>query len=460
MREFQVAIICILFLFIAASGCISSEDEDNTNHNTPKKDNTFKGIHHDLNSTQRWNFVANGPVNSAITVGDLDNKKGLEVIVGTDNHTLMAIDSKGELFWKFSIETGYIRSSILIKDLDRDERLEVVFCTIETVETGLEENVNLNVLDGPTGELIWSRSIGNGNFPGPHPTICDFENDGNYEILVACNVYWTPQFYAFNQNGTLLWKRNLTGADAGTAITAADLDNDEKLELIFIDSENYLWVFNEKGEVLLENQLFDWYGNGGESAVGDIDNDGFLEFVTTDQSGTITAFDHDLQQLWQAWDEEYGYIRSAPVIGDINNDGVKDILVNNVDHKLSALYPNGTIQWETNSLRNYVRDSSMVVVDFEGDGFFEIILQGWIDLTIYNHKGERREVLFQSGYSSPVVADINGDKIPELITGDRFGNVNATSIEGSCFEYEILWGAFNHDMMHTGCLDAKSDGII
>jgi outer membrane protein assembly factor BamB len=65
-------------------------------------------------------------VRSSPALGDIDNDGKLEVVVGSDDHKIYALNGEnGSLLWSYS--TGYfVRSSPSLGDIDNDGKLEVV----------------------------------------------------------------------------------------------------------------------------------------------------------------------------------------------------------------------------------------------------------------------------------------------------------------------------------------------
>jgi hypothetical protein len=123
---------------------------------------------------------------------------------------------------------------------------------------------------------------------------------------------------------------------------------------------------------------------------------------------------------------------ATPAVADINGDGIKDIIAPNYDHTVYAWSKTGKLLW-----RSYLEDtlwSSPVVADIDRNGSPEIILGGdiWAGNPLRKPAGGLTWILKNNGqtypgypkstpgqtvWSSPAVADINGDGYKDVIVG-------------------------------------------
>ena len=124
---------------------------------------------------------------------------------------------------------------------------------------------------------------------------------------------------------------------------------------------------------------------------------------------------------------------SSPTIADVNGDRIPDIVVSGYDHTIYAWSKTGGLLW-----RKFLEDSnwsSPTVADIDRDGKPEVIVGG--DIYANNPLGKPEggliwalhgsnggtyagypvSVASQTVWSSPAVADLNGDKYPEIVVG-------------------------------------------
>ncbi|MDD5447667.1 MAG: VCBS repeat-containing protein [Actinomycetota bacterium] len=257
--------------------------------------------------------------------------------------------------------------------------------------------------------------------------------------------------------------------DAGSSfydakVTASDLDGDGFTELLIGNSNGYLYCFDHAARVK-------WaYQTGGRirgaPAASDVDGDGKKEIFVGDMNGWVWGFDSNGNVLsrW-GWPKKTPTIAagnlvgvySSPAIGDINGDGVADVVVGTYGHYIFAWsYTGSTLPgWPYNNADTIW--SSPALADLDGDGLLEVIIgadctggPGWPYppgglLYVFNGDGSLLPGFPQHSpevlWSSPAVADIDGDGLYEIIigTGHYYKAIGKISTEG----HRVY--AFNHD---------------
>ncbi|MCP4808016.1 MAG: VCBS repeat-containing protein [Proteobacteria bacterium] len=161
--------------------------------------------------------------------------------------------------------------------------------------------------------------------------------------------------------------------------------------------------------------------------VGDVDADGLPEVVFTsyaaNQYGSAGAL-HILEGTGEetsAFTSIGGYApvaSSGVALGDLEGDGVPEILVMSTDTRVLALHADGTLVWASESLAgNTTGYGYPVVADLDGDGLAEVV-SGRV---ILDHTGATVGVgaYGQGGvYAIPVVADLDLDGNQEVLVGN------------------------------------------
>ncbi len=135
---------------------------------------------------------------------------------------------------------------------------------------------------------------------------------------------------------------------------------------------------------------------------------------------------------------------STPAVGDLDGDGDLEIVIGGLDRRLHAWHHDGTILagWPIDRSRNYWRDtiSTPALADIDRDGLPEVII-GTNDYLIpacpnpyllYAINGDGSflsgfpVITFQNITSSPAIGDIDGDGWLDIVVGT--GNFNETCV--------------------------------
>lgn len=235
--------------------------------------------------------------------------------------------------------------------------------------------------------------------------------------------------------------------------TIADIDGDGKDEII-IGTTNQpaggttaLVVLEDDGSIKWSQTLVD--GIGSTPTVADISSppDGIPEIIVTTgfnipefaRAGSVVAFDNQGNQLWrydtndaQGTNTPHGNFAS-PVVGDLDNDGDVEIVVPSWDRNIYLLDHQGNYVWHF-SVADTVW-STPVLIDLDGNETLEIVIgtdimgggvlfDGYRPtdggfILILDHKGHKlaRRQMNESIYSSPVIADADGDGDLEIFVG-------------------------------------------
>ncbi|MCF7802402.1 MAG: S8 family serine peptidase [Candidatus Marinimicrobia bacterium] len=170
---------------------------------------------------------------SAPTVANIDDMDGPEIIIGSDNDELYAVDNTGEILWTFSDPTQNLRMTPGVGDITGDGMLEIFFSSYDR---------NIYALDH-TGELIAGWPVLTGSTISSSPVLADVDNDGLPEIFVGSD---DNSLYGLNSLGEPIsgFPIALKGRVRGTP-TVANLDEDGDFEVI-VGSDSLLAVVDIK----------------------------------------------------------------------------------------------------------------------------------------------------------------------------------------------------------------------
>ncbi len=363
--------------------------------------------------TLLWRFQTGGVIDSSPALGDLNNDGVLDVIiddVGLDEKSLCAINGlNGSILWKHKIENGLDYSSPAISDLDGDDKLEVAFGICG-------RDPNFFVLNGEDGSVLWTFSAKNALL-GTSPAVGDLNGDSRLN-LVFQSIY-QPKFittiYMLDGiNGSLLWSRNFTQVIHMSSPSLYDINKDNKLDVLIGSGDDHMYALNgEDGSILWR------YKTPGDIwsslALGDVDLDGQVEVVFGSTHGqkvyALNGQDGSLRWTYNT-PGAGGY--SSPALGDIDGDGKLEVVVGRWDGKIHVINAeDGTGLWTYQTYSGVV--SSPALGDVDGDNDLEIVIgseDGFLYVLNPSPAGQR---VYWQGYGGTM----NFDRTRNLLNVDR-----------------------------------------
>ena len=186
-------------------------------------------------------------VRSSPALGQLDEDPELEIVVGSSSpHKIYAWNHDGTPLagWPLQLSNDTY-SSPSVGDLDDDGVNEVVV---------LCENDSLYALRNDAtpvpGFPVFLRSNAAGL--APSPALCDFEDDGQMEIVATGVQAYTSSYVTVldNQGNPLPgWPIHLDDSSESSPVVV-DLDDDQSLDIMMGTEKGYLYAWNIQGELL------------------------------------------------------------------------------------------------------------------------------------------------------------------------------------------------------------------
>jgi hypothetical protein len=247
------------------------------------------------------------------------------------------------------------------------------------------------------------------------------ESDGITSNNVTYNVDSFPLFSGF--------PKTLPGRTFEGGIFC-NMDSDNDLEIVYnmgytVQAWNY-----DGSDVPGWPQTVAAYALEGAPAFGDIDGDGQGEIVVTNHGltsgGSIYAFRKNGTPV-PGFPINHGYSTRTPVLANLDNAGGLEIIVNkrlSGSGEVWVYYGTGVVYPGWPQTINHVPASSSAVGDITGDGFVEIVSESYSSLYAWDRNGNvisgfpftmpNGDV---NSYSSPVLADVDGDNIREIVFG-------------------------------------------
>jgi hypothetical protein len=333
------------------------------------------------------------------------------------------------------------------------------------------------------------------------PTAADINGDGQAEIVVGGS---DGLVYAVGANGNLLWTFDTAAAInrlvrhpgrsvINSAPAIADIDGDGEPEVVIsvgvpaaslIGYNGGMVVLDKNGRLepgwpqVTTDQLGtdvtpgDGYIEGfyGAPALGDLDGDGDTEIVAGSWDMRIYAWHHD-GRFVDGWPRfAYNTIWSSPALADLDNDGRLEVIIG-----VDAAQPIGGVLHvlrgdasEMPGFPKYIDQtffSSPAVADLNGDGSLDIVIgtgnfypgRGF---AVYAWDVHGNPLpgwpVTTGGYvlSAPSVGDIDGDGKPEVIVGCNDGKVYVFRGDG---RVQAGWPAIAYDNLgNVGPLNYSS----
>ncbi len=396
--------------------------------------------------SELWNYPTGDDITSSSALGDIDEDGKLEVIIGSHDDKVYALNSEdGTELWNYATGSS-ISCSPALGDIDGDGKLEVV--------VGSDDNY-LYALNGENGNLIWQFDTQSD--VDSSPALGDVDGDGKLEVIFG-NTYDGRIFALNGENGGVLWSHK-TNYIIISSPALGDVDGDGKLEVVIGSGDHYLYALNG------ESGSLRWKYNTGDDiysspAIGDVDGDGKFEVVVGSYNGKIYAINgKDGTEIWNY--TTASRIMSSPAIADIDGDRRFEVVVGSYDNKIYAINgEDGTETWNFQTGDQVY--SSPAIGDIDGDGKFEVIV-GSYDDNIYAINGEdgTKAWNYQLGgniISSPALGDVDGDGKLEIIVGSDDNKIYALNPTTS--GEEVLWqGLAGKDFLRPKFTDEISDTL-
>ena len=251
-------------------------------------------------------------------------------------------------------------------------------------------------LEGTVNHTLTSWSTGVGPREAfSSPALADVTGDATPEIVVASMDGQVEAFRASDR--ARIWSTDTGSSPIQASPTVADLGGDGKADVVVGTMDGrVLWLDGPSGRIV---RTFRQGAPQHCPAGQDCRPDGFF---------------------------------ASPAVADINGDGTKDIIAPSYDHSVYAWSRTGSLLW-----RRFLEDtlwSSPVVADIDRDGRPEVILGGdiWAGNPLGKPAGGLTWILKRDGstypgypkstpgqtvWSSPAVADLNGDGWRDVIVG-------------------------------------------
>jgi len=405
----------------------------------------------------------------------------LEIVVGSDeyanyypelgtyaNGIWRILDSQGNLEWAKNTGTDESRSSPAVADINGDGYLEII--------GGTTSGWNVEVMDR-YGNFIWTfpwpPQTGGPFAWHSSPAVTDVDSSiSGLEVFIGNNPYgniWSLD--GDNSDGTnngiiasdgwiyggtegthwdVLWKYDTYG-NIYSSPALRDVDNDGDIEVIIGSGDHRVYILD--GKTGAQESIFDLNGEvHASAAIANLDSDPYLEIVMGSGDGKIYCLEWTGTSASFEWNYNTGSaVYSSAALGDIDCDGALEIVDASTNGNIYALSNSGVLEWiystgsyivsspalaDRSSVSSYDKDWPMFRRDQKRTGFYGAS-SGPLGLDIYIGAYDHYLYLIDGGgnggvggtlidrfltygrlYTSPSVADIDGDSKLEIVFYD------------------------------------------
>jgi pSer/pThr/pTyr-binding forkhead associated (FHA) protein len=327
--------------------------------------------------------------------GDLTGDGSSEVVVASNSGRVLAVDGQGRILWKTEedLQLGAIINRPVLEDLNGDKILDVVLPTAK---------MGLVAIDGHRGWLIWNTLEMIQGKCITSPIRADVNNDGTMDFIVA--------------------------TDKGQLLT--------------------ITTRNAKPWKLWEAQV---PSNGYASPLFmEVQRQGIV-VIATDHKG-VFAFDAvDGKKVWHVQSDHRFF--ASPLASDVNGDDVPDVILAANNGKLIIL--NGLTG---DTLFRFTIGSDLRATPC----LFDIDDNGLQDLIIADGTGKLQVVTITNGHheinlaitgadafaASPVLGDVNNDRMLEVVTASDNGIIIAYGLNRFVTKGRAVWPSFLGNDQH------------
>jgi len=278
----------------------------------------FNGANGDI----KWQTPTRGS-DSPPTIADIDNDGKLDILHGEFGGYVICINSDdGSIKWEILVdENSWIQTAPTILDLDGDGQLDFVVAT-----WNFSDNNKIFAYNGKDQSILWSVDIADYVYHGT--AVADLDNDDKPELIIAD---YSGMLYVINaEDASILWTYE---ADAyiGSPISIADLDGDGNCELVFVSNYKVI-ALKSNSELLWEYIIPDFKTSFRGVALSDINDDALPDAIFGTSGGKLIALNGSSgSQIWQLdLAEDFGKeleFDHAPVIGDFDKNGILDVFI-------------------------------------------------------------------------------------------------------------------------------------
>lgn len=277
--------------------------------------------------------VASGGGDSPATIADIDADNKPEVIFGTFSGQIRIVNGENGTIAKIiPVFPNALQTDPVLVDANSDGNLDIMVGSY--FNSG--NTYTLHCIDYASSMPIWTNTwAAVSSFHAYHGgALADIDKDGKMEYVIGAN---NGLIRAFNtEDGSILWTKANPGSSCFGAISIADVNKDDTLDVIYhrLNSNQAVELLNGvNGKVQWTYTLN--FGSFRGSAVSDLNGNGKLDLVSVGFNGRVSAVEPFTGSLWNfdalpyfpTYPGTIPYVDegSAPLISDFDGDGQLDV---------------------------------------------------------------------------------------------------------------------------------------
>jgi hypothetical protein len=328
----------------------------------------------------------------SIVAGDIDGDGKVDLVTGTVGQVFVLLGNGDGTFSSilYGVPNNSGAYAMLAVDINGDKKLDLLTVDRDKFDDLSTFTVCINNSTKGNPSFVFPAVHYAAGFQAAAIGLADFNHDGKTDAVVANQGANTVSILLGDGKGHFDPQvTTATGARQPNYMTSADFNNDHKEDLAI------------------------------SNTFGGTNGNGVVEVLLGKGNGTFTATEYQV-----------GNVSQGIVAADLNGDGASDLaVVNNSDNTVSVMINDKTGKFPATS-PTYVTGKAPVAL---AAGNFR--LTGHIDLAVVNHTDSTISILpndgtgkfgspstltlpSNSGPTSIVAGDFNGDGHPDLAVGD------------------------------------------
>ena len=418
-------------------------------------------------------YVATGSgYTTHVAVGDLNGDHAPDLVATNDNGVNVLLGNGDGTFHAPVQYAAPLARAAGLADLTGNGILDIVVGRIGNPAQGDPGGISVLMGNGDgTFQPAQNENLG----PVYTMTLADFNGD-NIPDLAFTTGGFIVGIRLGNSDGTFQAAPTYATGSKPVAEAVGDFNGDGNADLAVVNQgDNTVSILLGNGDGTFQTAVSYAVGSHPDAiVVGDFNGDGIFDLAAANLG------DNSVSILYGNGDGTFQTAVSIPVgsqpvalaAGDLNGDGFCDLVVaNSGSSSVSILISNGDGTFQpAQSLSVRPGPKSVALADVNGDGSLDLLVgtrgapprqPGGVGVFLGNGDGtfQGPGTYYTNGGGLPIaVGDLNGDGIPDFVTGDTvwLGNGDGTFRPGATLPTLGTVGSNNFEVL----ADVNGDGIL